>query len=251
MPLPIVIANWKMNPLTFKEAERLLRTVKKGLSKVRDVEVVICPPFTYILNFKSSASNLSLGGQDLFWENKGAYTGEISSLILKDCGCQYVIIGHSERREYLVETNEMINKKVKAALKNRLNPILCLGEKAEQREEASQVIRKQLESALENIPASRLGTYFCLAYEPIWAIGTGQTPSSDEIMSTVLLIRQLLTKMYDRKTAEQIRILYGGSLTAQKAEHFVKEAGLAGFLVGGASLNATEFISIVKTTAKL
>jgi len=193
------------------------------------------------------ASSIRFGAQDCFWEQQGAYTGEISPLMLKDLGCQYIIIGHSERRQYFQETDEMINQKIKAALKARLKPILCLGEEIKNSTDYL-VIEQQLKKALTRVSAGRIRD-IVIAYEPVWAIGTGQPCLPDEAMKTALFIRKILTKLYSRKIAEQVRVLYGGSVTAENAADYVRGARMDGLLVGGASLNATEFIKIVEAVA--
>jgi len=193
------------------------------------------------------------GAQDCFWEQKGAFTGEISPLELKNLGCQYVIVGHSERRKYLKETDEMINKEIKMVLKSRLKPILCLGEEARDTfnsdgkplNEMSLIVAEQLEKALLGISASRIRE-MTIAYEPIWAIGTGSACSSDDAMKAGLFIRKTLAKIYDRTTAEKARIIYGGSVNSKNVNEYVKEARMDGVLVGGASLNASEFIRIIE-----
>lgn len=256
MQKPLIIANWKMNPATRKEARHLFEVVRKGIKGIKEVEVVICPPFVWLTNIEiSKYRNINLGAQDCFWEEKGAYTGEISPLMLKDLGCQYVIIGHSERRQYFGQTDEMINKKIKAALKARLKPILCVGEKirdtfdSEGRplNEMSLVVKEQLEKDLSGVSIGRISDII-VAYEPVWAISTsnGLACSPDEAMKAALLIKKILTKLYTRQVAEQVRILYGGSVNSQNAADYIKGAGMAGLLVGGASLNASEFVKIVE-----
>jgi triosephosphate isomerase (TIM) len=242
-----IIANWKMNPSSFIEADNLIKSIKKGIGKSENVNVVICPPAVYLSKIKPN-SKFELGIQNIFWENRGAYTGEISAKMAKNLGVNYVIIGHSERRQYLGETDEMINLKTKSALENNLNPILCIGETLEEKkkDKASEVIARQLESALKNIDKFQVSNFkFQVAYEPIWAIGTGITPNTDEIMSITLLIKKIITKLYDRKTAEKISILYGGSVDVGNAYDFVHKANTNGLLIGGASLNAEEFVRIV------
>lgn len=245
-----IIANWKCNPTTQKEAERLFGAVEKGVKSIKGIEIVICPPYPYISNLlpcrpagKSQISNLKLGGQDLFWEKEGAYTGEVSGAMLKGLGCKYVIIGHSERRKYFGETNEMVNKKLLAALKARLKPVLCVGEKEE--EEMSLIVKSQLIEGLESINRAQMRD-LTIAYEPVWAIGTGNPCQPDDAMKAELFIRQTLSKLYSRKLAEEISILYGGSVNSKIAANYIKEAKMNGLLVGGASLDGAEFVKIVK-----
>ncbi len=242
-----IIANWKMNPVDFAEAGNLIKEIKNGIKKSENVKVVICPPAVYLSKIKPNAK-FELGIQNIFWENRGAYTGEISTKMAKNLGVSYAIIGHSERRRYLGETDEMINLKIKSAMGNSLNPVLCIGETLEEKKQdkTSEVIAMQLEKALNNIsnfqfPISNLQ----IAYEPIWAIGTGITPTPDEIMSAALLIRKIIAKLYDRETAEKISVLYGGSADSQNAYDFVRKANTDGLLIGGMSLNAGEFARIV------
>lgn len=236
---PLIIANWKCNPTTSKEAEHLFVAIKKEIRNIKDAEVVICPPFVYLDLIKD---DFTKGGQNCYCENRGAYTGEISPLMLKNLACQYVIIGHSERRKYFQETDEIINRKVKTALKTRLRPVLCVGERVG--DEMGLVVREQIEKDLAGIAAARVREII-VAYEPVWAIGTGLPCSSDEAMRATLFIRKTLTKLYDRPIAEKVKILYGGSVTSQNAVDYIKGAMMNGLLVGQASLNATEFVKIV------
>ena len=248
---PLIIANWKMNPTTTKEAKKFFGDFKKELKNIKNAEVVICPPFVYLATSdKRQATRIKLGGQDCFWEAKGAYTGEISPQILKDLGCQYVILGHSERRKYLGETNEMINKKIKTALKNRLRPILCVGETLEERKKGktNQVIQRQLTKSLQNIqyPVSSI-QYLTIAYEPIWAIRTGNPCLPQDAKEVGLFIRKILSKILGKKISESCRIIYGGSVNSKNAADYIKKAEMNGLLVGGASLSAKEFGRIVRS----
>jgi len=249
---PLIIANWKMNPTTQKEAEHLFGSVEKEVRKIKEAEVVICPPFVWLSSFRVKPK-IQLGGQDCFWGEKGAYTSQISPLMLKNLGCQYVIIGHSERRKHFQENDEIINRKIKMALKTRLRPILCLGEEVRDTfdsqgqplNEMSLKVGEQLEKDLMGISEAKIRE-IVVAYEPIWAIGTGVPCSPDEAMKAALFIRKTLTKFYNRSVAEKVKILYGGSVTSQNAADYVKGAGMNGLLVGGASLNATEFVKIIE-----
>lgn len=257
---PLIIANWKMNPASKKEAECLFSIFKKELRKIKETEVVICPPFVWLgeaqkLGFQtqSRVSNIQLGGQNCFWERKGAFTGEISPLMLKNLDCQYVIIGHSERKKYFKEDDEVVNKKLKSVLKNRLKPILCVGEEARdaftadgrQINEMSLVVGEQVKNSLSGISSARVSE-IVIAYEPIWAIGTGISCLPDDAMKAALFIKKTLTNLYNRSIAEKVRILYGGSVDSRNATDYIKAAEMGGLLVGGASLNASEFIRIVK-----
>ena len=248
---PIIVANWKCNPVNLKEAKQILNSVKNGLKNFKKAEVIICPPFLYLPFSPKFSSNIKNGSQNCFWEQKGAYTGEISASMLKDLRCQYVILGHSERRTYFGEDNETINKKIKAAFEADLNPILCVGETAEERakEKTEAVLKEQVTSCLKNIAASNLSKII-IAYEPVWAIGSGHPCDVDETQKMGLLIRKIIYKIYNAKIAKEVPILYGGSVNSKNAAGYVKEAGLQGLLVGGASLQTNEFIQIVKEAAK-
>ena len=242
-----IIANWKMNPVSFDEADNLIKIIKKGIKKSDNVEIIICPPAVYLSKIKTNSS-FELGIQNIFWEDEGAYTGEISAKIAKNLKASYAIIGHSERRKYLGETDKMVNLKIKSALKNNLNPVLCIGEtlKEKQQDQASEIIITQIEKALSGITKSQiLNSKFQIAYEPIWAIGTGETPSINEIMSACLLIKKVISNFYDREMVEKIPILYGGSVNSKNAFDFVDKTGMDGLLIGGASLNGSEFARIV------
>lgn len=248
----LIVANWKCSPETQAEAERIFGTVKKGIRNIKNMEVVICPPFLYLSGLKILASRMQeensklkiqLGAQDCFWENNGPYTGEISPEMLRNLRVAYVIIGHSERRNYFGETNEMINKKLLAAFRAGLKPVLCVGEK--EREDMLLVVKEQIKKGLKGINKAQ-AEKLVIAYEPIWAIGTGNPCSSDDAMRATLFIRQTITKIYNRKIAEEVTILYGGSVNSKIAADYIKEARMNGLLVGGASLDAQEFIKIVK-----
>lgn len=215
-----------------------------SIKNIKGVETVICPPFIYLPLFKG----LTLGAQNCFWEEKGAYTGEVSALMLKNMGVEYVILGHSERRKYFEETDEEINKKVKSVLSAGLKIILCVGETDEERKKGkkTQVIKDQLIKGLEGVSRAAMGD-ISIAYEPVWAIGTGNNCSVDETMTSVLFIRQTLSNLYNRETADKTRILYGGSVNGDNSGSYIKEALANGLLVGGASLKADEFLKIVKS----
>lgn len=253
MNKPIVVANWKMNPQSLAEAKRLFDSVSKGLKDIKNTEVVICPPFIYLpLLNNGGRTSIKLGAQDVFWEKKGAFTGEISSKMLKDLGCQYVIIGHSERRRYFNETDEVVNKKLKTALATKLNPILCIGETQQERKKGKtkEILKRQLTNALEKISDFRLHTSdFVIAYEPIWAIGTGKACSPAEAKRAGDFIRSTVSNIYNQKFAENLSILYGGSVNSQNAKPYIFEADFQGLLIGGASLKAKEFIKIVKSVS--
>ena len=235
---PIIVANWKCNPTTQQEAKRLFNLVKKGVKDVKNIEVVICSPFVYLSVLKAN------GAQDCFWEEKGAFTGEISPLMLKDLGCQYVIIGHSERRKYQQEKDSMIYKKIEAALRRGLKPILCIDKVSQIREHQRSVKMNEVHRLKKGIKGIIKKDFkkIILAYEPLFAIGTGKPCSIDKAKKMRIAIKKKLNK--------NILILYGGSINSQNARDYVKKAGFQGLLVGGASLNAQEFIKIVKNVAK-
>lgn len=250
----LIIGNWKCNPASLEEVNRLFNTIKSDINKNENTEVVICPPFIYLSSLMALSKNkIVFGAQDCFWEQKGAFTGEVSPLMLKDLGVDYVIIGHSERRKHFKETDKKINKKIKAVLKSRLKPILCVGEEIRDTfnsegkplNEMSLIIAEQLEKALIDVPGFRIREV-SIAYEPIWAIGTGISCSSDEAMKAGLFIKKTLTKLYDRSTAEKAKIIYGGSVNSKNINEYIKGANMDGVLVGGASLNASEFIKIIE-----
>ncbi|MBU0476523.1 triose-phosphate isomerase [Patescibacteria group bacterium] len=244
---PLIIANWKMNPETLAEAKELFTLVKRGVKNVKNAEVVICPPFPYLSIINNKLSLVKLGAQDCFLEEKGAFTGEVSPVMLKDLGCKYVIVGHSERRRYFGETDEMVNKKLKAILKIKLKPILCIGETRKQREkgEVQSVLKSQLEGGLAEISKKEIQNTI-IAYEPIWAIGTGKSCDTNTAMSMSLLIKKIIGQLYNRGALKNLKILYGGSVNSKNVKDFIKEAQIEGVLVGGASLDAKEFIQLVK-----
>lgn len=233
----LIVANWKMNPDSQKEAKETFEAIKKetkGLSS----EVVICPPFLYL----SLLDGLSVGAQNVFYEDKGAFTGEISGLMLKDLGVEYVIIGHSERRRYFGEIDELINKKIRKVLELGLKVIFCIGETKEEHDAGNknEVLERQIKKGLAGIENLKFKIEnLAIAYEPVWAIGTGNNCSVEEAKEAFAFIRGFV--------GPDMRILYGGSVKSENSRAYVKEAGANGLLVGGASLNAEEFIKIVKS----
>lgn len=235
----LIVANWKCNPTNLREAKKLFDAVKRG-AKSKNAEVVICPPFLYLPLLKG----ITRGAQNIFWEDKGAFTGEISALQLKDLKVEYVIVGHSERRKYFHETDEMINKKIKKSLAVGLRAIFFIGEN--EGEDKQGVLEKQIIEGLKNI--SREGVKnIVIAYEPVWAIGTGKNCSVDETMKSILLIRKIISQLYTRDLADAIKVLYGGSVNSANAVQYIQNAGANGLLVGGASLDAKEFVTIIKS----
>ena len=250
MRVPMIAGNWKMNT-TIDEAKQLVSELRQGLDKIDDVDKVICPPFISLAAVKEliKGSSIRLGAQNLYYEEKGAYTGEISPLMLAGL-CEFVIIGHSERRQYFNESGEIVSRKMQAALKIGLKPILCVGERLEENEEGrtEEVITGQLRSSLAGIGHLDGLT---IAYEPVWAIGTGKSATGEQSNETVGLIRHNITKLYDEEVAREMRILYGGSVTADNIVEFMQQPEIDGALVGGASLKADQFLSIVKQTSEI
>lgn len=247
MKKTLIIANWKMNPSTAEEANRLFNYTKKGIDNMRKSEIVICPPFPFIsfLDFKNS--NFKLGAQNCFTKEKGSFTGEVSALQLKSLNCNYVIIGHSERREYFNEPDEQVNKKIKIALKAGLTPIFCFGENKDQRNKNNieKVLIKQIEKGLKDVKTKDISKII-FAYEPVWAIGTGHDCPLEEVQTINLFLKKIIFKKYNLSVSKNISIIYGGSVNSKNARDFIKETGMSGILVGGASLKSKEFIKIVK-----
>jgi triosephosphate isomerase (TIM) len=249
MRTPIIAGNWKMNT-TVAEAVNLVNEMRPELDKIGGVEKIICPPFVSLSAVKGllSGGSVKLGAQNLFYEEKGAYTGEISPIMLADL-CEAVIIGHSERRQYFHESNEVVNKKIMAALKHGLKPVVCVGEKLEENEagRTEEVIVSQLRFSLAGVKNTSSLT---VAYEPIWAIGTGRAATGQQANDTIGLIRHTLASIYDQTAAQSIRILYGGSVTEENTTELMSQPEIDGALVGGASLKAAKFVSIVQQTAQ-
>ena len=250
MRVPMIAGNWKMNT-TVSEAVELVKAMQDELDKIANVDKVICPPFVSLAAVREliKGSSIKLGAQNLFFAEKGAYTGEISPLMVADL-CEFVIIGHSERRQYFNETGEIVNKKIVAALKVGLKPILCIGERLEENEagRTEEVVTEQLRSSLTGIDYIN---GLIIAYEPVWAIGTGRAATGEQANETISLIRRNIARLYSDGLAQDMRILYGGSVTAANATEFMKQPEIDGALVGGASLKATEFLSIVTQTSAI
>ena len=241
----IIAGNWKMN-MTPSEAVELINTLKP-LVQTEEADVVFCVPAIDIIPAVEAAkgSNIQIGAENLYFEEKGAFTGEISPEMLTDAGVKYVVIGHSERRQYFAETNETVNKKVLKAFEHGITPIVCCGESLEQREQGITIdwIRQQIKIAFLNVTAEQAKTAV-IAYEPIWAIGTGKTATSDQAEEVCGAIRKCIGEIYDESTAAAIRIQYGGSVNAKTAAELFTKPDIDGGLVGGASLNP-EFGEIV------
>ncbi len=250
MRVPMIAGNWKMNT-TVSEAITLVNEIRQGLDEIKGVEKVVCPPFVSLAAIRDliKGTSIKLGAQNLYFEEKGAYTGEVSPLMLAEL-CEFVIIGHSERRQYFNETGEIVNKKITAALKAGLKPVLCIGERLEENEagKTEEVVTEQLKSSLAGIdyPGD-----FVIAYEPIWAIGTGKAATGKQANETIGLIRRNISELYGKEAAQDVRILYGGSVNAANAAEFMQQSEIDGALVGGASLKANEFLSIIRQTAEI
>jgi triosephosphate isomerase len=250
MRIPFIAGNWKMNTTT-TEAEQLVLEMIEKIDSIEGVEKVLCPPFVSLvaINMMLQNSSLKMGAQNMHFETEGAYTGEISPLMIREL-CEFVILGHSERRWYFGETDEIVNKKVKAALVNSLKPILCVGERLAENEadKTEEVVDRQVTAALSGIgPVNNL----VIAYEPIWAIGTGRAATSEQAAATIQFIREVLVKLWNKSIAQDLRILYGGSVTDTNIAEFISHPEIDGALVGGASLKAEKFASIVEQTAKI
>jgi len=251
----LIAGNLKMNLLTAAERERYFESFKKELKakKLSDAQIVLCPPAVHIETFakKLKTKTVSIGAQNIFWEERGSFTGEISPLMVKNFGGEWVIAGHSERRKYFGETNEEINAKIKTALKNGLSVILCIGETKEEKTagQMSDVIATQLEECLSDISVGRIGKVV-IAYEPVWAVGSDAVPNSDEIMQARILIKKMLLDMYGSNAAEKVLILYGGSVKAKTVLQVCIEPGMDGVLVGRESLIPRELIEIASIIDK-
>lgn len=247
MRTPIIAGNWKMFK-TVGEAIAFVNEVK-GKAEVEGVESVICAPFTALpaLAEAVKGTKLKIGAQNMHWEESGAYTGEISGAMLKDLGVDYVIIGHSERRAYFAETDETVNKKVHAAFRYGITPIICVGEKLEEREagQTKEVCRVQTEAALQGLTAEQ-AAQAVIAYEPIWAIGTGKSSTADDANEVIGYIRERVAAVFGSEVAGKIRIQYGGSVKPNNIREFMQQPEIDGALVGGASLEPASYIQLVE-----
>ncbi|MDR2578729.1 MAG: triose-phosphate isomerase [Chitinispirillales bacterium] len=243
-----IAGNWKMNT-TADEAAALAKAVAEAVGKVTDVDVAVCPPYVNLPAVAEAikGSNVKLGAQDLHWEEKGAFTGKISAAMLKSVGVTCVIIGHSEQRQYFGETDETVNKKTKAALAAGLLPIVCVGETLEERESGKMdaVIDRQTRGAFNGISAAEAAKCV-VAYEPVWAIGTGKTATSQQANEAHIFIRNILTELFGKDTAGGIRIQYGGSMKPDNAKELLAQSDVDGGLIGGAALKAADFAGIVQ-----
>ncbi|MDD5146369.1 MAG: triose-phosphate isomerase [Candidatus Pacebacteria bacterium] len=247
----LIIANWKCNPTTLKVVQKMALELRKRIKKNPKIEIAVCPPFVYLSEVAKmfKGSSLRLGAQNCFWEERGAFTGEVSPLMLKNLGVKYVILGHSERIMMVGETNEMINKKVQTALRDGLFPVVCIGEDATERTEGKtfQILEQEFEQSLimsKKIDWERV----VLVYEPLWAISTSSHSlgdcTADDALTAALFLRKLVLNKAGQKAARNIKILYGGNVNAQNAEDYLLEDGIDGVLVGAASLDIKEFLAI-------
>lgn len=245
MRTPIIAGNWKMNN-TIKEGLKLVEEIK-SFTLNENVEAVVCAPFISLLEIKKSLenTNIKLGAQNMHWEDRGAYTGEVSPLMLKEMGVDYCIIGHSERRQYFNETDETVNKKIKSAISHGIKPIVCVGETLKQREAnmEKEAVKTQILKAFEDID-ERFLENIVIAYEPIWAIGTGKTASSDDANDMISFIRETIGEKYGEKKS-LIRIQYGGSVKPSNIKELMNKSEIDGALVGGASLKAQDFADLI------
>lgn len=251
MKKKIIAGNWKMHK-TIKTGSDLISEIKSDLLKnpVPDhVTVVVCPPFTSLDSASAllKDSKIGLGAQNMFYETEGAFTGEISGEMLKSVGCKYVILGHSERRTYFGETDEIINKKIKKAFEFELIPIFCIGETLQERENGKtfEVVQRQIEKGLDGIN-KELASNIIIAYEPVWAIGTGKNATPEQAQEVHNFIRNLLSSLYDKTTADSVVIQYGGSVKPDNAKQLLSQPDVDGALVGGACLKADSFLSIIR-----
>lgn len=242
----VIAGNWKMNMLP-NETINFIEGLSQEIKDVKN-EIILCVPYTDLFYALLTAqnTNIKIGAQNMHWKEKGAYTGEISGQMLKSIGVEYVIIGHSERRQYFAETDETVNLKVKSALENNLKPIICVGETLEQREhgETEKIIESQIKLALKDLTKEQIRAII-IAYEPVWAIGTGKTATPEEANNVIKYIRKQIKELYNEEIAENIIIQYGGSVKASNAEELFNMSDIDGALVGGASLNFKEFSEIV------
>jgi triosephosphate isomerase (TIM) len=249
MTMPLIVGNWKMNLLA-AEASELALGIKVFVEKITDVKVILAPSFTSLhsVSHTLSGSKVGLASQNFYFEKKGAYTGEVSPEMIKDAGCKYAIVGHSERRQRFGETDELINKKILAALENDILAILCVGETGEQRKagETHKIIESQVSKALEGLDDRQLKDII-IAYEPVWAIGTGENATVGQAAEIHGLIRKIVSDKYQGVENKPLSILYGGSVTPQNSRELLENDEIDGALVGGASLNIDSFCDIIRS----
>jgi triosephosphate isomerase len=243
----VIAGNWKMN-MDLHQSQKLVSGIINGLGKDNKAEVIVCPPFTSLSEVSNllKGTQIRLGAQNMYFEESGAFTGEVSADMLKSAGCEYVILGHSERRVIFGESDELINKKIKTALEKGLKPIFCIGELLEQREsgETMRVVSAQIEKGLEGITTEQIKNII-IAYEPVWAIGTGKTATPEQAQEVHYFIRELAVKKFSTSTAENLIIQYGGSVKPENAGELLAQKDIDGALVGGACLKADSFLSII------
>jgi triosephosphate isomerase len=248
---PIIAGNWKMYK-TAAEAVALVKALKRGVDGVKDVEIVVCPPFTALAAVSAvlREGNIKLGAQNVHWEKEGAFTGEISAAMLKEHAVRYAVVGHSERRQFFGETDSGVNKRAKAALVYEIRPIVCVGETLAQREakQTKKVVHQQVTGSLAGLSKDDM-LEAVIAYEPVWAIGTGKNATPDQAQEVHAFIRELLATMFDPQVAAKVRIQYGGSVKPANAKELMAQPDIDGALVGGASLDARGFAEIVKAAA--
>lgn len=253
MRKPIIAGNWKMHK-TAGEGVALVEQLRSLLDTVSAVDIVVCPPFTALTAVAGvlTGSKIILGAQNMHWQDKGAYTGEISPVMLKDIGCTYVIIGHSERRQYFAETDQTANNKVKAAFQTGLTPILCVGETLAEREAGAteQVVGGQVQGGIDGLITEQAAA-LVIAYEPVWAIGTGRTASADEAAAVCRFIRHTVAGMFGQEAADSVRIQYGGSVKPDNVAELMAKPDIDGALVGGACLEAGSFSQLVKLSVQV
>lgn len=253
MRTPIIAANWKMNK-TKSETLEFAGKFTQQIGEVRVTEMAIAPPFTSldVLGQAVEDTKVKLAAQNVYFEESGAYTGEVSAAMLKELGCVYVIVGHSERRQLFGETDQSVNKKLKAVFESSMAPILCVGENLEQRRagEMEAVIKRELNEGLKGIEAEQISK-MVIAYEPIWAIGTGQTASPEDADAGAKFIRGLISEMYDSGLAQSLRVQYGGSVKPHNVVNIMSMPNVDGALVGGASLDAESFAQIIKKVEEM
>lgn len=249
----LIAGNWKMNK-TSSDAASLVQEIVNAVGRVNDVDIVVCPPYTSleIVGKALEGSSIKLGSQNMHHEASGAYTGEISAAMLRAIFTNYVILGHSERRTYFAENDALINQKVLAALKNQLKPILCIGETLAEREGGTtlNVVQTQLEAGLEGV-SKDLATSVVIAYEPVWAIGTGKVATTEQAQEVHAFIRSLLIKLFGDAVAQKVRILYGGSMKPSNAPELLSQPDIDGGLIGGAALESRSFVELINAAAAI
>lgn len=248
MPRPLFAGNWKLNMLRSGAVE-LATALRNGLEGEKKADVVVCPPYTALAAVTEvlKGTSVGVGGQDLYWADSGAFTGEVSGPMLADLGCRWVIVGHSERRQYFGETDETVGKKLRAAQKAGLTPIVCVGERLDEREKnvTKDVVGRQIDGALGGLSKAEISK-LTVAYEPVWAIGTGKVATPEQAQEVHAFIRERLKGLSDEATAREVRVLYGGSVTPENVRGLMDKPDVNGALVGGASLKAESFLKIAR-----